>query len=39
MDIWGNEFLSVMYYNPYQYGSENAKLITINRPGLMKTKL
>lgn len=35
----GNNFLNFMDCNPPQYGSENAKLISIKRPGLMKTKL
>lgn len=34
----GNNFLNFMDYNPTQYGSENAKLISIKRLGLMKTK-
>lgn len=35
----GNKFLSFMDNSPNQPGSENAKLITIQRLGLMKTKL
>lgn len=34
----GNNFLNFMDCNPTRYGSENAKLISIKRPGLMKTK-
>lgn len=34
----GDNFLNFMDCNPTRYGSENAKLISIKRPGLMKTK-
>lgn len=34
----GNHFLNFMDCNPTLCGSENAKLISIKRPGLMKTK-